>query len=99
MSLGRNITLPKNNPPQTNPEHNDHQNHQDHPISKTGSAPALLCLLAVGCGAWAVGCWLGVAAAVARVAVVGAVADVVAAAAFGGASTGAAGHGVTASGA
>ena len=88
----------------------DHQNHQDHPISKKSRArfppgpPVLLCLWAVGCWLLAVGCWLAVVAAVAVVAVVAGVALVavvvavvaaVAAAAFGGASGHAAGNGVS----
>ena len=73
----------------------DHQNHQDHPISKRSRARfppgPLQCCCA--CGLWAVGCWLAVVAGVALVAVV--VAVVAAAAAFGGASGHAAGNGVS----
>ena len=87
----------------------DHQNHQEHPISKRSRARfppgPLQCCCA--CGLWAVGCWLAVVAAVAvvtvvagvaLVAVVAAVAAAVAAA-FGGASGHAAGNGGSSSGA
>ena len=92
----------------------DHQNHQEHPISKRSRARfppgPLQCCCA--CGLWAVGCWLAVVAAVAVVAVVAGVALVAVvvavvvaavaaavAAAFGGASGHAAGNGGSSSGA
>ena len=82
----------------------DHQNHQEHPISKRSRARfppgPLQCCCA--CGLWAVGCWIAVVAAVAVVAVVAGVALVAVvvavvaaavAAAFGGASGHASGNG------